>query len=232
MSLPDEVAAVLPHTFLADLEPGVWNELLGNGVLVDITPEMRLPADPTPKIALVLAGLFRMTYHDTTGKMVTVRYIGPREFMGIPALVGGPVELSLSAFIPGRVWVSSGDAFRKKARASGDLAWRVAEEISRRLYASLSELVYVQCRPLRERLIFHLRALAEKVRAGTGDPAHRVRLPVRQQDLADGMATSREVVARALRDLRTAGLIETSADGIVVCDLRELGIDETPVRWE
>jgi CRP/FNR family transcriptional regulator len=42
--------------------------------------------------------------------------------------------------------------------------------------------------------------------------------PVSQQELADAVGTVREVVARALRELRDAGLVETTRGGVLVVD--------------
>jgi CRP/FNR family transcriptional regulator len=47
---------------------------------------------------------------------------------------------------------------------------------------------------------------------------------VSQQELADAIASGREVVARALRELRQAGFVNVSRNGIVVRDA--LGLSE------
>jgi CRP/FNR family transcriptional regulator len=41
---------------------------------------------------------------------------------------------------------------------------------------------------------------------------------VSQQELADAAGSVREVVGRALRDLRTAGIVATAADSVVILD--------------
>jgi CRP/FNR family transcriptional regulator len=41
---------------------------------------------------------------------------------------------------------------------------------------------------------------------------------VSQQELADAAGSVREVVARALRDLRVAGIVATAADSVVILD--------------
>jgi CRP/FNR family transcriptional regulator len=41
---------------------------------------------------------------------------------------------------------------------------------------------------------------------------------VSQQELADATGSVREVVARALRDLRAAGIVATTADSVVILD--------------
>jgi CRP/FNR family transcriptional regulator len=41
---------------------------------------------------------------------------------------------------------------------------------------------------------------------------------VSQQELADAVGSVREVVARALRDLRAAGIVGTSTDSVEILD--------------
>jgi CRP/FNR family transcriptional regulator, cyclic AMP receptor protein len=41
---------------------------------------------------------------------------------------------------------------------------------------------------------------------------------VSQQELADAVGSVREVVARALRDFRVAGMVATTADNVVILD--------------
>ena len=46
--------------------------------------------------------------------------------------------------------------------------------------------------------------------------------PIGQQDLADAVGTVREVVVRALRELREAGVLRTGRGAIVVLDPERL----------
>ena len=48
--------------------------------------------------------------------------------------------------------------------------------------------------------------------------AGRLVARVSQQELADAAGSVREVVARALRDLRAAGIVATAADSVVILD--------------
>jgi CRP/FNR family transcriptional regulator, cyclic AMP receptor protein len=45
---------------------------------------------------------------------------------------------------------------------------------------------------------------------------------VSQQELADAVGSVREVVARALRDFRVAGIVATAADSVVILDATRL----------
>jgi CRP/FNR family transcriptional regulator len=45
---------------------------------------------------------------------------------------------------------------------------------------------------------------------------------VSQQELADAVGSVREVVARVLRDLRVAGIVDTSSDSVLILDAARL----------
>jgi hypothetical protein len=47
---------------------------------------------------------------------------------------------------------------------------------------------------------------------------------VSQQELADAAGSVREVVARALRELRMAGIVDTTADSVVILDPARLHV--------
>lgn len=50
-------------------------------------------------------------------------------------------------------------------------------------------------------------------------------VPITQRELADAVGSTREVVARALRDLRACGLIATTPRGVQLLDADELSTD-------
>jgi CRP/FNR family cyclic AMP-dependent transcriptional regulator len=55
-----------------------------------------------------------------------------------------------------------------------------------------------------------------------GRPQDRLVARVTQQELADAVGSVREVVARALRDFRLAGLVATGPDTVLIVDPRRL----------
>ena len=67
---------------------------------------------------------------------------------------------------------------------------------------------------VRQRVAAHLLDLASDRQR----PGGRLVARVSQQKLADAAGSVREVVARALRDLRAAGIVATAADSIVILD--------------
>ena len=67
--------------------------------------------------------------------------------------------------------------------------------------------------PARQRVACHLLDLAAEWQRGS-----KLLAPVSQQELADAVGTVREVVARVLRELREAGLVETTRSGVLITD--------------
>jgi CRP/FNR family transcriptional regulator len=67
---------------------------------------------------------------------------------------------------------------------------------------------------VRQRIAAHLLDLASDGQR----PRGRLEAHVSQQELADASGSVREVVARALRDLRMAGIVATTAESVVILD--------------
>jgi CRP/FNR family transcriptional regulator len=91
------------------------------------------------------------------------------------------------------------------------VGWLLAEEVTRRLYESLEALAGASFGSLRQQIARHLLALALPHPQGGS-----LFVTGTQQDLADAVGSVRPAVARILRDFRTAGLISTTSDGIVI----------------
>jgi CRP/FNR family transcriptional regulator len=90
--------------------------------------------------------------------------------------------------------------------------------VTRRLYENLEQTAVNAFGSVRQRVAAHLLDLASTQQ----EPAGRLAVCVSRQELADAAGTVREVVARVLRELRTAGIIATAADRIVILDATRL----------
>jgi CRP/FNR family transcriptional regulator len=102
------------------------------------------------------------------------------------------------------------DAARRDVR----LAYAMAEEVSRRLDEAIEQIAINTFGSVKQRVASHLLDLAS---TQLGPEAPLV-ADVSQQELADAVGSVREVVARALRDLRAAGIVGTSTDSVEILD--------------
>src|SRR6266508_4362300 len=94
------------------------------------------------------------------------------------------------------------------------VAWAIAEELNRRLDDTLQQTAINAFGSVKQRVAAHLLDLASAQQR----PVGRLVARVSQQELADAVGSVREVVARALRDFRLAGLVATAPDSVLILD--------------
>ena len=171
-------------------------------------------AGDDPRAALVVRGLIRVFLSSPEGRQVTVRYARPGDALGIASVVGGPAATNVRTVEPSSVFRISAHVLTAAARQDPRVSWGIAEELNRRLYDVLEQTAVNAFGSVRQRVAVHLLDLASDAQL----PHGRLEVLVSQQDLADAAGSVREVVARALRDLRIEGIVATKADRVLILD--------------
>jgi CRP/FNR family transcriptional regulator len=214
-----DLADALARSFLADLPPEVVAKLLAEGERADYPAATTVyRAGSPPQAALVVTGLIRVYMTSLEGRQVTVRYARPGDVLGIAVIVGGPANVGVQAVEPTSVFRLSTRTLTAAARSDARVAWAIAQELNRRLYDTLEQTAVNAFGSVKQRVASHLLDLA----ATQQDPAARLAAHVSQQELADGVGSVREVVARVLRDFRVAGIVATASDRVVILDAARL----------
>jgi CRP/FNR family transcriptional regulator len=213
--IDQEVDDAFARSFLAQLPTDLIARLQTEGERADY------PAGTTvyrsgarPQAALVVRGLIRVFLSSPGGRQVTIRYARPGDVLGIAVLVGGPVNTDVQAVEASSVFRLSERTLVATAQRDPRVGWLLAQELSRRLYDVLEQTAVHAFGSVRQRVAGHLLDLASDEQHPNG----RLVAPVTQQELADAVGSVREVVARTLRDLRTAGIVATEADSVVILD--------------
>jgi len=210
-----EVEDALARSFLAELPAEVAGTLRAEGERADYpagTTVYRAGSDP--RAALVVRGLLRVYLASVEGRQVTVRYARPGDVLGIAVLVGGPASVGVQAVEPSGLFRISSRTLTAAARRDPRVSWAIAQELNRRLYDTLEQTAVNAFGSVHQRVAAHLLDLA----SAQQQPAGRLVAHVSQQELADAVGSVREVVARALRDFRVAGIVATTADSVVILD--------------
>jgi CRP/FNR family transcriptional regulator, cyclic AMP receptor protein len=210
-----EVAAAMAGSFLGGLPSGLVGELLRAGDRTDYPPGSTIyRPGSSPRTLLVVRGLLRVYMSSPEGRHVTVRYARDRDVLGIAVLVGGPANVGVQTLEESTLFRIDSATLTAAARGDSRVTWLLAEELNRRLYATLQQTAINAFGSVRQRIATHLLDLASAQQRRQGHlVAH-----VSQQELADAVGSAREVVARVLRDLRLAHLVATSPDGIRILD--------------
>ena len=173
--------------------------------------------DPSPRVALVLAGTARSFLTAADGRQLTVRYARRGALIGkYSDLSGDHAPLAAQAISDSTVLEFDVETFSRVARSEISVSTAIVEELARRLddvYATVGATAFGTARQCVTR---HLLALAAPAANSEWSTAN-----VTQQQIADGIGSSREVVARILAQLRTEGLIRTRPRAIEL-----LGVDQ------
>jgi CRP/FNR family transcriptional regulator, cyclic AMP receptor protein len=127
----------------------------------------------------------------------------------LPVTIQAVTDADLLAFRPSVV--------QRAVERDARVARTLLDELRERVLSFIAEIPGSAFATVRQRVARHLLDLASESQSGPELVA-----AVGQQELADAVGTVREVVVRALRELRRAGLLETRRAGIVLLDPERL----------
>lgn len=210
-----EVAAALGRSFLGRLPRDVVDELIAEGQRTDYPAGSTIYREgAAPREALVVRGLLRVFMTSPDGRQVTVRYAREADVLGIAVMVGGPVNVAVQTITGSSLFSIDGRRLTEAARRDARVAWALAEELNRRLYDTLQQTAINTFGSVKQRVAAALLDLASAQQR----PQDRLAAQVSQQELADAVGSVREVVARALRELRLAGLVATGPHSVLIVD--------------
>jgi CRP/FNR family cyclic AMP-dependent transcriptional regulator len=211
----NEVADAVRRSFLGRLPQDVVDELIGDGQRTDYPAGSTIYRErAAPREVLVVHGLLRVFMSSPDGRQVTVRYAREADVLGIAVMVGGPASVSVQTITDSSLFSIDGRRLTEAARRDARVAWALAEELNRRLYDTLQQTAINTFGSVKQRVAAALLDLASAQQG----PRDRLVAQVSQQELADAVGSVREVVARALRDFRLAGLVATGPDSVLIVD--------------
>ena len=223
----DRVRAAIARSFLADLPPAILDRLLDGAQIEAVAAGTTtyLPGGE-PRPVIVVQGLFRTYFAGPDGRQVTVRYAREGDVLGVIAAHGGPAPLHTQALTDAERVRLETDTLRQLARTEPELAWALIGELTHTVHDLWHEVAAVAFATVPQRVARHLLEIAAREQeAERGTLVARVS----QQELADLAGSVREVVARALRELRDDGIVRVSRSGIVVLDPSRLASRAWPM---
>jgi CRP/FNR family transcriptional regulator, cyclic AMP receptor protein len=217
----DDVRAAIEMSHLGSLS----SEAIA-GLTVDAS-RLRVPAgstihregDTAAHLEVVVSGLMRVYVTAPDGRTLTVRYCRPGSLIGVVSLFASPFSLpaTIQAVTDIEVLAFRPSVVQRAADRDPRVARALLDELSERVLSFIAEIPGSAFATVRERVARHLLDLASEGQRGS-----QLVAAIGQQDLADAVGSVREVVVRALRELRQAGLLETGRDGIVLLDPERL----------
>jgi CRP/FNR family transcriptional regulator len=199
--------------FLYAMPEAATDRLLDRALRITVPAGVCLyRGDERPRVIVVLTGLLRVFLTSVDGRQVTIRYARSGDVVGLMLAFGGPVPMSIEALTTASVLALRAETLGALLASDALLARACAQELSRQLQHAFEDLAAQAFLPLRQRIILQLLTLATP-----GQGLHLV-VHASHEELAETVASVREVVTRTLDQLRREGLVETERDEIVVLD--------------
>jgi CRP/FNR family transcriptional regulator, cyclic AMP receptor protein len=200
-----------------------------DGLLTDAT-ELSVPAgstvhragDSAGHVEIVVSGLARVFVTAPDGRTMTVRYCRPGAVIGAVSLFASDFELPATIQTVTHTMLLSlrPSVVSRAVERDVRVARALLDELSERVLSFIAEIPAGAFASVRQRVVRHLLDLASENQTGSALVAK-----IGQQDLADSVGTAREVVVRALRELRRDGLIRTERGAIVLLQPERLAAE-------
>lgn len=170
-------------------------------------------------LGVLLEGSTRSFIMAADGRQLTLRYGRPGELVSRRNdLSGDAAAVRIQAVTDSLILELDRDVLLAFAATAPAVAMALVDELSARLLDVYSTVADTAFGSMRQRVARHLLALAEAPEGSGSRPVAKVS----QQQLADGIGSSREAVARMLSVLREEGLIRTAPREIELLDARRL----------
>jgi CRP/FNR family transcriptional regulator len=209
-----QIQHAIDSSMLGSLPPSLRNRMVNEAVLLDVPVGSTIYRDDdAPRCALVVSGLVRVMLSASDGRSITVRYARAGELLGVPAIVAGPVPVSVHLVTPAQLLMLNVRTLGYLGKTEPEVAWMFAREIARRLYDTLDAVADTAFGSLRQRVARHLLDLAM-----TNEDDNRLIVSATQQALADAVGSARPAVARVIAELRSLGLLSSTPPGITILD--------------
>ena len=164
-------------------------------------------------LALIVSGALRYYLPAANGRQVTVGYLGPGNVLGTVQDQSTP-GLHVQVIAPTILWHLQADRVKELIERKPAFIQALLDEATHGLRHSFQVLAASTFTSVRARVardIVERAALSGPLQAG-------IHVIVTHQSLADATGSVREVVARALHNLESEGIVETGRSSVTVLD--------------
>lgn len=219
--MDDELRGAIRESFLARLPDDAVATLVGGAVRVEAPAGTQVRDNPrlSPTVRLVADGLLRILRSVPDGRTITQRYMRRGEVGGIAGAFIAPYTRNTGrcdALVHSVYYEFRNETWRMTAERDPRVAVALLTELGRIAELSMEHMAGRALASMRQRVVGQLLDSANY--ADGLDPI----APVTQQQLAEGVGSAREVVARVLHSLREERLVATRVGSVVLLDPERL----------
>lgn len=162
--------------------------------------------DQTDTLYILLAGRVKLYSSADNGREIVITELTPGQYFGELSLDGAPRSLSAQALEPARCCVVAGAELRQFLAAEPDFALHLTHKLIRMARRLTEQVKSLALQDVYGRVV---RLLMESSDEAGAERVLRHKLT--QQDIADRVGSSREMVNRIMKELAAGGYVTTDA---------------------
>jgi CRP/FNR family cyclic AMP-dependent transcriptional regulator len=195
-SAADPLAPLTPETLRAIAATGVVRSYPKNAILIN-------EGDVGDSLYIVLSGRVKVYASNRAGREIVIAFHGPGEYVGEMSLDGSPRSASVLTLEPTTCAIVTRASFREFILAYPEFALHLIERLIQRVRLTTENVKSLALSDVYGRLVKLLLALAVE-----RDGKLVVPEKLTQQDIAERVGASRDMISRLLKDLVAGGYLD------------------------
>jgi CRP/FNR family transcriptional regulator, cyclic AMP receptor protein len=200
----DPLGPLTPETLRAIASTGVVRSYPKNAVLIN-------EGDIGDSLFIVLTGRVKVFSSNLAGREVVIAFHGSGEYIGEMSLDGSPRSASVLTLEPTTCAIVTRASFREFILAHPDFALHLIEKLIQRVRLTTENVKSLALSDVYGRLVKLLLTLAVE-----RDGKLTVPEKLTQQDIAERVGASRDMISRLLKDLVAGGYLSVRDRTIVI----------------
>jgi len=168
-------------------------------------------------VFVLCTGKAKLSTSSSEGKTIITKISKPGDVLGLNATISNqPYEVTAEMIEPGQANFISRESLLEFLRENGEVALRVAEQLSRNYYVAFEEIrtLGLSASPAEKLAKLLLSWEAEKNKA-----SDTIRLTLTHEEIAEMIGTTRETVSRLFSDFKRKHLVEIKGSTLAIRNL-------------
>lgn len=167
-------------------------------------------------VFLLCTGKAKLSTSSREGKTVILNLAEAGDVLGLNATISNrPYELSAEMMEPGQANFIARDALLQFLRENGEIALRVAEQLSRNYYSAFEEVRMLGLASSPSEKLAKLLLSWSVDAAKSADPSH-IKLTLTHEEIAEMIGTTRETVSRLFSEFKKKQLLQLKGATLII----------------
>ncbi|MGH9498303.1 MAG: Crp/Fnr family transcriptional regulator [Terriglobales bacterium] len=169
-------------------------------------------------IFVLCAGKAKLFTSASDGKTIITKISEAGDVLGLNATISNrPYEVTAEMMEPGQANFISREALLQFLRQHGEVAVRVAEELSRNYYTAHEEIRTLGLASSPGEKLAKLLLAWSREKGSTKEPVP-LKLTLTHEEIAEMIGTTRETVSRLFSDFKKRNLVQLKGSTLTICD--------------